>query len=336
MLNNKHPLIVEVTRGDFVESQHQVIVSVIDDRGVAVGHYGNPEMATMPRSAIKFLQAIPFVETEAFDFFKLDEKHLAMACASHEGEKQHILLIHEWMTKLGIVESNFCCGGHWPSHVPTAHEMIRKGLQPTPIINNCSGKHMGILTTILHKKEKLADYGHFDHPAMARIRKVMTEMTKLDHDKLPWGVDGCGIPTSACTLQGMATGMAAMISQRQSLERRKACERILNAVKRHSFFIGGSEDFSSRIISGSEGKAIVKTGAEGVFCAVLPEKGIGFALKAIDGGTRAAEVACAYLLKELGALTETQYSTLAMFTKPSVKNWKGEKVGEIRVQGKGS
>lgn len=332
MLKSTSPLIVEVTRGKFVESQHQILVSVMDDRGATVGHYGNPEMATMPRSAIKFLQALPLVETGAFDFFKLEDKHLALACASHDGEKQHILAIHEWMTKLGLQESALCCAGHLPGHTPTAHEMIRKGVTVSSIINNCSGKHTGILTTILHKKEKLQGYEKFEHPAQARIRKMLTEVTKLDHEKVPWGVDGCGIPTYVCTLQGMANGMAALVSERQPNDRKKAAAKILEAVRKNSFYIGGSEDFSSRIVAGSEGKAIVKVGAEGVFCGVIPEKGLGFSLKAIDGAGRAAEVACAFLLKELGGLTETQFKTLGLFTQPVVKNWKGDVVGQIRIQ----
>jgi L-asparaginase II len=37
------------------------------------------------------------------------------------------------------------------------------------------------------------------------------------------------------------------------------------------------------------GRIFAKTGAEGVFCATIPEKGYGIALKCEDGSTRGAE-----------------------------------------------
>lgn len=326
------PLSVEVLRGSVVESQHQVMAVVVDERAVPVLYWGNIDYLTFPRSAIKMLQALPFVESGACEALGFEDKHLALVCSSHRGEKNHILAVTEIMKKAGIREDQFVCGGHWPANEATAHEMIRRGINPTPIINNCSGKHSGIIATCLHLKENPEDYDKYTHPAQVRLRKVLSEVMRHDHEKAHYGIDGCGIPTYAVPLQNLAIGMQALVNPKQPEKRKMAAQKILNAVKHEAFYLSGSDDFTSDFIQVTQGRCIIKNGAEGVFCGVIPEKGWAFALKAEDGAARAAQAATAFLLQKLGVLKEGELPALKKYLEPKVKNWKGLEVGSIRVR----
>lgn len=328
---SKQPLIVEVLRGPVVESIHQVMALVVNEVGSVTNYWGNPAFLTMPRSAIKMLQALPLVESGAADRFSLDDKHLALACSSHRGEKEHLSALAQWLEKAGLKESQFVCGPHWPYHEQSAQEMIRRGIQPTVLCNNCAGKHAGIISTCLHLGEDPAGYEKYEHNAQKRLRKVLSETLRIDHSKVPHGVDGCGIPTYAVPLQSLAVGMSTFINPKEAPARRAAAERILHAVRANPFYVSGSDNFTTAVIEKTQGRAIIKGGAEGVFCGVLPEKRVAFAVKAADGASRAAQITTASLLLQLGGLSEAEYRALAAHTLPTVTNWRGDVVGQIRI-----
>lgn len=331
-MKSRVPLSVEVLRGTVVESQHQVLAVVVDERGAPIRYWGNVDYLTYPRSAIKMLQALPVVESGVAEAFGFEARHLCLVCSSHCGEKNHILGVAEMMKKAGIREEQLVCGGHYPTHEASAHDLIRRGVLPTPIVNNCSGKHSGIIATCLHLKENPEGYEKYAHPAQVRLRKVLSEVTRFDHNKAHYGIDGCGILTYAMPLRNMAIGMMALIDPKVSEARRMAAKRIIDAVRHEAFYLAGSDSFTSEVIQKTQGRAIVKGGAEGVFCGVLPEKGLAFAVKAEDGGARASQAATAFLLHKLGAFNSENLTNLKSHLEPKIKNWKGTEVGSIRVK----
>lgn len=328
---SKQPLVIEVLRGPVVESLHQVMIVVVNEVGSVIQYWGHPQFLTMPRSAIKMLQALPLIESGAADKFNLEDKHIALACSSHRGEKEHLAALAQWAEKAGLKESQFVCGPHLPYHEESVHEMIRHNHKPTVFCNNCAGKHSGIISTCLHLGEDPTGYEKYDHNAQKRLRKVLTETMRVDHSKIPYGVDGCGIPTYAVPLQAMAVGMSTFINPKEAPARRAAAARILHAVKTHPFYISGSDNFATAVIEKSQGRAVIKGGAEGVFCGVLPEKKVAFAVKAADGAGRAAQVATASLLLKLGGLSEDEFKALSKHTMPVITNWRGDTVGQIRI-----
>ncbi|MBX2989044.1 MAG: asparaginase [Bdellovibrionaceae bacterium] len=330
-MKSRQPIVIEVMRGSVVESTHQVMAVIADDRGLVHGYHGNVDYLTYPRSCIKLLQALPLVESGALEKFGLDDKMLALACSSHTGEKQHLLVVHQWMERLQAKESWLHCGPAWPAHEATQHEMIRKNLQPSPLLNNCSGKHLGFIAACLAHGENPQGYEKWEHPLQVRLRKVLSETMRVNHERLPWGVDGCGIPTYAVPLQAIAIGMASLLSP--GTETRKvSARRILDACRKHPTLLAGSDEFVSIVNEKTGGRVILKSGAEGVYSALIPEKGMAFAVKVADGHWRAAEVACAHLLRSLGGITEQLFFELKEHSMPAVMNSRGEKVGEIRLQ----
>src|SRR5438552_1346511 len=87
-----NPVLVEVLRGGLVESRHTGAVAVCDDAGKAVLSIGDDDAPVLPRSAVKAIQALPLVESGAADHYGFGDKELALACASHSGEPEHVAL----------------------------------------------------------------------------------------------------------------------------------------------------------------------------------------------------------------------------------------------------
>lgn len=323
------PIEVQVTRGNFVESRHYVAAVVVDEDRDIIESFGSRDLLVSPRSAIKMLQAISFVESGAIEKFSLTPKHLAFACSSHVGEPDHLKLAHDWREQLGLQMENFVCGAHWPYHEASAHALIRQGLRPTSEHNNCSGKHLGILSSCLALGIDVKNYGDPKHPIQKRLRELMTELTGADHEAAPWGVDGCGIPTHAISLKSIAFGMSHMIRDGKY---KKSIDRIVAAIRAEPFYIAGSQEFATLLIGATDGRVMAKVGAEGVYTGFIPQSGRAFAFKAQDGASRAAEMALCHWLENRGLVSENEVSKMQKFFRADVKNWRGLAVGKIRAQ----
>jgi L-asparaginase II len=212
--------------------------------------------------------------------------------------------------------------------------MLRKGQSPSPIFNNCSGKHLGLISGCVALGETPKEYHRIEHPAQVRLRKILSELGKVHIERMPVGSDGCAIPTHAMPLQNIAVAMSSFFSQKEiSAVRRQALQRILHAWRHHPTYVSGTTDFASALSEKTKGRALLKGGAEGIYCGVLPEKGYAFALKVADGHKRAAEVVAAALFKQYSALTDSEYQDLKQWTQPSIKNTRGEPAGLIKISG---
>ena len=317
-MKSRNPLLIEVTRGPLVESVHEVVVAIADKRKLIVGYSGNLEYVISPRSSIKPLQAIPLLDSGAFDHFKLSDKHLVLACASHKAEKHHIEALNEWLGLIQKTESILRCG-------PAAKST-------SALTNNCSGKHLGMVSAAMQLKMDPTNYDKFEHPYQEFLRRYLTEISGIDFGKAPHGIDGCCIPTYGMTIQKFAIGMAAFVNDDAGDPRKRHYGRILDAIKKHPEYLSGLNDFAHKVIEISHGRAIVKTGAEGAYAGIMPQQGLAFAVKVVDGNSRAAEVACLHVFKRFGALTDAEYEKLKEFAEPTVFNSRNEKVGVIRVK----
>lgn len=326
-----NPILVEVTRGGRIESRHRGAIAVADAAGKLVARWGDVDDAVYPRSAFKSLQALPLVETGAADAHAVGDDELALACASHSGEPMHVERVEGWLARIDCREGDLACGPHLPLHEPTAHAMLRAGERPCRVHNNCSGKHTGFLTLARHLHIAVDGYERPDHPVQVMVREAIAEMCDVKPDALPIGIDGCAAPNYAIPLQRLARGMARL-GDRAKLTpaRAEAARRLIAAWKAHPQLVSGTGRACADLIEAGRGQTVVKTGAEGVFTAVVPERGLGIALKIDDGGTRAAETAMAKVLVLLGAADEGS-AKLARHLRPPVRNWRGDEVGERRA-----
>jgi L-asparaginase II len=326
-----NPVLVELCRGGIVESQHRGAIAVCDAAGKIVASWGDVDRAVFPRSAFKSLQALPLVETGAADAFRLTDEDIALACASHSSEAMHVGRVGAWLAKIDCRESDLACGPHLPFHEPTARAMLRSNERPCKLHNNCSGKHTGFLTVARHLGIAVEGYERTDHPVQVLVRQAIADLCDLDPKHMLVGIDGCAAPNYAIPLSHLARGMARLgASTKLAPARASAARRIVDAWKAHPLLVSGTGRACADLIEASRGRAVVKTGAEGVFMAVLPDRGLGVALKIDDGTTRAAETAMAKLLT-LFEVADESAPQMAKHLSPPIKNWRGDVVGERRT-----
>lgn len=328
----QNPVTVEVTRGNIVESRHRGMGIVIDGDGKTLFAFGEPDAAVFPRSACKAMQALPLVESGAADAYAFGEKELAIACASHSGEDEHVALAASMLERAERDASALECGWHWSSDQKTLIHQARTLEKPNALHNNCSGKHSGFVCTCSHAGYEVEGYVNYDHPLQAEIRATMESLTGATLGLDNCGIDGCSIPSYAIPLRGLAHGFAKMATG-QGLEpvRAKASRRLMEACMAEPFYVAGTNRACTKLMQVAPGRIFAKTGAEGVFVAALPEQGIAMAVKCEDGTTRAAESMIFALLARYFEKDEEIQSTLKGMANHALKNWKGTPVGEVRV-----
>jgi L-asparaginase II len=297
-----NPVLVEITRSSHVESVHRGAVAICDGSGRLVHALGDVEALIYPRSALKPVQALPLVESGAADALGLGTEEIALASASHSGEGMHTSRVAAWLKRIGCSAADLACGPHEIRHEPTRQKMRARGEAPTALHNNCSGKHTGFLTLARHLGAPTAGYVGIDHPVQRAVASALKDIAGLEGE-LPFGVDGCTAPNFLVSLTALARAMARLgAPEGLAPARAAAARRIVTAMREHPELIAGSGRVCSILIREAQGRAVVKTGAEGVYAAMLPERGLGIALKIDDGATRASEAAIAFLLIALGAV----------------------------------
>ncbi|WP_338019232.1 asparaginase [Pseudochrobactrum algeriensis] len=325
-----NPVLVEVVRGKVVESRHSGALALFDGDGKAVLNIGEVTRPTYPRSAIKAIQALPFVESGAADAYGFGNEELAMACASHSGEPEHVARAASMLAKAGLSCDDLECGAHWPSDQKVLIEVARSGKEPTALNNNCSGKHAGFLCTCAHMGLKTKGYVQAGSQIQTIVRETMQEVTGAVHNADEYGTDGCSIPTYAIGLDAMARGFARMATGTGLAPvRAQAAKRLLDACMAAPFYVAGSRRACTELMELAPGRIFVKTGAEGVFCGAVPELGVGFAMKCDDGATRAAEVMVTRLLAQLFAKDTELSGKLEARATRRMSNWNGIDFGYI-------
>ncbi len=319
--------VAEVWRGDFLECVHRGRIVVCDSTGDVIAAWGNEEDVILPRSSVKMLQALPLVESGAAARFGLQTEHLALACASHQGAMIHTDLVSDWLGDLGLAEPDLLCGPQFPREKQARIKVVLSGKRQDKRHNNCSGKHSGFLCVGKHLGAG-ANYLEMSHPVQKSVLEAFEEMT--GETSPGHGIDGCSAPNHASTLKGLATAMARMADPSNLGEtRRAAAEKIVVAMKSHPELVAGEGRACTELMRSMPGATVVKTGAEGVYTAILPERGLGVAVKIEDGATRGAECAMTAMLVRLGVADPTHPLVINRL-QPVQKNYAHQEVGQIR------
>ena len=326
------PILVEVTRGGAVESAHRGALAVMDPNGRAVMSLGETTRGIFPRSAVKGFQALSLIETGAADRFALTQAELALACSSHSGEPRHAETAASMLAKAGRDVTCLECGTHWPSNEQAARALAAAGREPTALHNNCSGKHSGFVCVACATNVDPKGYIRPDHAVQRRIKGVFEEMMEIKLPDAARGVDGCSIPTYATPLEALALGFARFGSGvKLPRDRAAAAKRLREAVAAEPFMVAGSRRFDTIVMGALGLKAFTKTGAEGVYCAALPEQGLGIAVKCDDGAGRAAEAVMAAVICAFVPMTEAQRAIVSPYADKAIVNWNGIETGRLRA-----
>jgi L-asparaginase II len=326
-----NPVLVEVWRGEFLESLHRGAFAVVAANEEIVFEVGDIRSPIYPRSAIKPVQALALVESGALRRFGLDDSHVCLASASHAGEVEHARRVETWLQTIGLDAGALECGAHRPYSQDACDALVRSGIEPTAVQNNCSGKHCGYLTVARHFGEDYHGYIEPDHPVQRLVTRTIEEVCDWPLAGARPGVDGCGVPVHGIPLRHLAVAFAAFSKAPGAGDSRSiARATIRDAILRYPRLIAGQGQFCTRVIEKSAGSAILKSGAEGVLTATLLEEGIGIAVKIDDGAKRAAEVLMASILQRFTS-NPSFAECLADESDVAVRNVAGRCVGRIRT-----
>lgn len=332
--------LVEVWRGEIVESRHRGHVVAVDATGKGIARLGQPEVVTYLRSSAKPFQAIPLVASGAADRFGFTEKEIAIACASHNGEAIHTETVAGMLDKIGLDESALKCGVHEPFSTEVAAALRAEGLRPTVLHNNCSGKHTGMLALALHLGAPVETYDEMENPVQQMILGCVSEFSGIAVEEIALAVDGCGAPVFGVPVTAMALMYARLATVPEDFvdaSSRKAAARIFRAMTAHPEIVGGrAERLDTKVMLAARGRIVSKVGAEGVYTAgILPSeawpRGLGIAIKIEDGEDRRARPTIVIeTLRQLGLLDAVAIEALAPYSSFPIRNHRGDMVGEVR------
>ena len=317
MISSK-PLNVEVIRGNNVESLHEVTALVVNSKGETVMSWGDTSKSIYPRSSIKSIQAVNIIVSGAAEKFAVTDQELALASASHNGETDHIIGVQQWLGRMGLSEQDLECGA----------QKQQDGF--SALFNNCSGKHAGMLASALAMGVSTKGYSKVEHPVQVAVRRTIEEFCSEKVLDTNIAVDGCSIPTYFLPMQGLALGMARFGDfEKLPTKYHRACRRLFSAVTEFPYYIAGKDRYCTNMTVELAKRASIKTGAEGVMFASLPDLKLGLVVKAHDGAVRAAEASTTWILNELGVLSP---AGLEKFLPVPLKNWNGIKTGQISIR----
>jgi L-asparaginase II len=311
-----------------MESVHAGHAVICDERGEIVEAWGDPEAVIFPRSSCKMLQALPLVESGAADAAGLTEAQLALACASHQGARVHTGMVSRWLADLGLTEGDLRCGAHEPYDRAERDRLILAHEAPCQIHNNCSGKHAGFLTMVRHLNAG-PEYVEPDHPLQRAVKEAFEDAT--GETSPGFGIDGCSAPNFATSLHGLGRAMGRFAGAgRKGDARDQAMQRLTHAMAAHPVLVAGEGRACTELMQAMNGRVAIKTGAEAVFIAIIPEKRQGIALKIVDGASRASEAVIAALLVRMGVLDGEHPATRKRLNAVQ-RNWRGLETGMIRL-----
>lgn len=314
---------IEFWRGDMLESQHRGFAVVCDASGNVVEAWGDAEKMIFPRSSCKMIQALPLVESGAADANGLTTEQLALACASHNGSAIHTERVGAWLAQLGMTDDDLRCGSHEPYDKDLRDQMMCRSEAPCQAHNNCSGKHSGFLT--LNKwLGGGSEYVEIDHPVQQACLEATERMTGVTSPG--YGIDGCSAPNFATTMTGLARALGLFAGASDM----SAAGRLRDAMRAHPDLVAGEGRACTELMRAMDHKVTIKTGAEAVYTAILPEQGLGIALKIEDGATRASEAAIVALLAKYGALDLRHPMAVKRLGGPNL-NCRGKDTGTSRV-----
>lgn len=327
--------LAEVTRGEAVESVHEGTIVVANVEGNVVAYAGSPELFAYFRSSAKPFQAVPLIESGAADAFGFTLAELALCCASHNAEPRHQQAVAGMLTKLGLDSNALRCGCPLPGDRAEAAR-VAAGLVPrSPLHCDCSGKHTGMLATCRHLGYPISSYLDPDHPVQQTIRGVIAEVCRVRPEDLRLATDGCSVPTFGAPVRAFAVAYAALAAPEQTptgagREHAAALNRLRAAMTAHPENVAGTGELVTDLMAVSGGRIVAKSGAEGLICLAIPERGLGVAIRIADGSFRAHPTVVAAVLEQLDLIEPAVVAEILARHRPVVRNHNGWHVGEIR------
>jgi L-asparaginase II len=324
-----HVPLAIVARGDGVDAIHYGSVAVVDREGKLLCSAGDPDFVTMTRSALKPLQAMPFVAGGGVERFGYSQAQVALLCASHSGEPRHQEAVAAMLAAADNTPADLQCGTHAPGYYDVRGE-VPPPPPYSPLAHNCSGKHSGMLAYCVQCGLPKQTYLAFDHPLQQAIRRAVAHFAGLPEDRLQAGIDGCSAPNYAVPLARLAQAFARLASERADPEYGAAPAVLADAMTAHPEMVSGEGRNDLALMSAGRGDWVTKIGAEGLQAIGVRSRGIGIVVKVVDGAKRGLHPATVEVLDQLGLLDADQRARLAGWREALVRNYRGLVTGRVR------
>ncbi len=329
--------LVQVIRGGRLESEHRGAIAVVDASGKLIARVGDVNLTTYLRSSAKPFQLLPLVESGAADRFGFTDQELAIMAGSHSGEARQVHVVQSILNKIGLKEDALQCGAHVPYSAESASTLSSQGKAPTPIYNNCSGKHSGMLAAAVDRGLSPHDYLDPNRPIQIAIREAIADVSGVPFDQVGVCIDGCSAPNFALPLKAAALAFAKLADGEDLSPRRKALARIARAMSTCPEMVAGEKRLDTDLMRAVEGRVVSKGGAEGFhglgIFSTASKPALGLALKIGDGdGKRGGHPAVIEALRQLDVLSEKELEALKDYRGWKLTNHRGIEVGEVRAR----
>ena len=321
-----------ITRGDNIESVHGIKCIVLNKKKEILLSTNNNKDLIFPRSSIKIFQALPFILSGATKKYNLNSKQVALACSSHTGENFHLIDLKNWFEKLKIKMNNLKCGIHNPINLASSDKLLLSGNKPDQLHNNCSGKHLAMLSSCLVNNYNLNNYLETNHPHQKKIRDVLELYMNKKINKKNYSVDGCSAPQYAFELKDLSEGLINLISSyNNKFAFNYEIKFLINNILNNPMMIGGKKRFDSELIKICNRKLFCKGGAEGVFLFLHLKKGIFGILKVSDGNERALPSVIYNFCKKFKLLNNKEINKFKLWNNLTLYNHANTKIGDIKT-----
>lgn len=353
-LNSTTVRLANVYRGTHIESFHTGSIAVVDATGRLIACAGDPNTRTFLRSAAKPFQAIPLIEYGGVDEYDLTSEEIALTCGSHGGESHHVSTAAALLRKGEFDESDLLCGAHAPYDEKAAADLRAAGESPSPLHNNCSGKHAGMLLATEVMDVSSSHYVDPDHPLQVLMRSTVAEFAGVSSDEVPMAIDGCGVPTFYMSLYRTAFAYARLMASSESASALGALERyaesassVITSMTGFPEYVAGNWSMTTPLMSAFDGDLLAKEGAEGFYAMALSSRmrgelterlrlpddcAIGIALKVNDGSMgRGRNPAILRTLQQLGVDVMSR-AELQRYREWPLRNVAGTLVGDVRAE----
>jgi L-asparaginase II len=327
----QHTPLVNLTRGGTLECQHTGFIAVVNSRGELRAQVGDPHWQTFSRSTLKALQALPLLSAGGPSQFGFSQPQIALLCASHNGEAQHVSQVQGMLDKIGMNYKRLLCGCHLPLQFTYTDTPVPAGLQFDERHNNCSGKHAGFLAYCVQHGLPTEAYTAPDHPLQQAIRRDVARVVRMEEKDMPMGIDGCSAPNYAMPLSKLALAYARLASGARDSEFGESFAQLGEAMTTHPELVSGSGRNDLAFMRAGHGDWVSKVGADGVQVLGSKSRGEAFAIKILDGNKAALFAAAVEVLDQLGWLDAGQREELKPWRAESIVNTHGQPVGERKT-----